>query len=798
MLPHELQQLLPAGNAKTHESGTEGAAASGEYSAGTPGRVIPPLANYNRQEKPYSERIRAHRGFVDLEQALGPSDFSRITMSPGRSSSGDTGTLVLNRDNFDRVPDESPMSNFSLGTPTTPKNQVPMMAGVAILPSPGSQQNRQSSTVNSNTCLSPTASAKPPLPKQTSKPAMEAKADEQDHPQQDDLSEFAKPNPANLHLLFLPLAKNYLGQGRYSRVYLSNYTLTSPSSLPSNDNTKPPTTKTASTATPLDKISLQTDQDAFPCAVKQMHATRECFDGALMEAKVLRLLKGHPNIVQLIGTTSEEENSSTTITAAAAGSRNQMRRRRRRASFIRGGGGVRRMRSSLGQGVVADSDGEEASNNGGWSDDDDVGYSEDDDDEDAEDGIPRILLVMELAIHGTMMDYINRVQGSGGVGQDIWMRWAKQLASAVDYVHSFGFIHHDIKPHNCLLTESIDIKLADFGNALQVNGFQPIHQRSAESPPLTPNELNPRDTSTTSYLLPPSSLPMPSSTSSATTSAEHSRNPSSTTSNYYPHLTQSPNTSPQARAIPFPISRENSSVQSESLYLPNNNSSVPNTSSCLSPRSFVDRFKSELSDAASVRSSRTGSLTDGLGRGTQAYMAPEMFTLPTGSAAEYSFAVDVYAVGVTLFVAVTGVQPFNGAQGSVYMMMGIRRGFWASGLQTGFGVYGPEVSSMPKGGETVDQAVAGTFARNGAEMRKSLCQGGGSSSAGVSGIKANRWLQEGDCVAGGEGVLRFGGSGGGSRLDPEAVRIMCACLEMDGGVRPTARELVVWLNTLGI
>ncbi|KAJ3028274.1 UNVERIFIED_CONTAM: hypothetical protein HDU68_002021 [Siphonaria sp. JEL0065] len=353
-----------------------------------------------------------------------------------------------------------------------------------------------------------------------------------------------------------------------------------------------------------------------------------------------------------------------------------------------------------------------------------------------------------------MMDYINRVQGEG-IGQDLWMRWAKQLASAVDYVHSFGFVHHDVKPHNCLLTANNDVKLADFGNALQVNGFQPSLITSA---PSTPNDLYPKD-----YHIYATATP---------SNKEAER-----------ELTQSPQASPTSKPTPF--SRDQSGDSLLPYPIP---SLPPSSTSCLSPsaRSFVDRFKSELSDASSIRTSRTGSLTDGLGRGTQAYMAPEMFT--SSPTAEYSFPVDVYAVGVTLFVAVTGVQPFSGGPGggggsSVYMMMGIKRGFWMSGLQSGFGVYGPNVSSNSESGEAIGHGV---------EMRRSLCQGGGGSGGG--GIKANRWLQEGDSVAGGDGVVKFSGSG--RRLDVEAVRIMCACLEIDGGVRPTARELVVWLNTL--
>ncbi|KAJ3203835.1 hypothetical protein HDU82_006274 [Entophlyctis luteolus] len=110
--------------------------------------------------------------------------------------------------------------------------------------------------------------------------------------------------------------------------------------------------------------------------------------------------------------------------------------------------------------------------------------------------------------------------------------------------------------------------------------------------------------------------------------------------------------------------------------------------------------------------------------------------------------------------------------------MGIKRGFWASGMQIGFGPLGPDVSPQPN--------MAGPRGR---DMRRSLCC---DDSLPSTGIRANRWLQDGDTVPGGEGVVKFGN---GDALDVEAVRIMCACLEA-AAVRPTARELVVWLNTL--
>lgn len=45
------------------------------------------------------------------------------------------------------------------------------------------------------------------------------------------------------------------------------------------------------------------------------------------------------------------------------------------------------------------------------------------------------------------------------------LRWMRQIASAVDYLHNKEIIHRDLKPQNILLTADEDIRIADFGLA---------------------------------------------------------------------------------------------------------------------------------------------------------------------------------------------------------------------------------------------------------------------------------------------------------------------------------------------
>ena len=72
----------------------------------------------------------------------------------------------------------------------------------------------------------------------------------------------------------------------------------------------------------------------------------------------------------------------------------------------------------------------------------------------------------------------------------------------------------------------------------------------------------------------------------------------------------------------------------------------------------------------------TQSLKGGIGRGTLAYTAPELIANQP-----YSFPFDVYSLGVTLFVLITGKEPFSLSKTNIQMMMGIKRGFFESGMQ---------------------------------------------------------------------------------------------------------------------
>ncbi|KAI0333924.1 kinase-like protein [Cubamyces sp. BRFM 1775] len=74
-------------------------------------------------------------------------------------------------------------------------------------------------------------------------------------------------------------------------------------------------------------------------------------------------------------------------------------------------------------------------------------------------------LVMDYIEGGTLWDVLESSPYDGKIIESDLHWWAPQIVSAINWCHSQGFVHRDIKPHNFVLTATAHIRLIDFGSA---------------------------------------------------------------------------------------------------------------------------------------------------------------------------------------------------------------------------------------------------------------------------------------------------------------------------------------------
>lgn len=103
-------------------------------------------------------------------------------------------------------------------------------------------------------------------------------------------------------------------------------------------------------------------------------------------------------------------------------------------------------------------------------------------------------LKLELVEEGSVKNYLARKPISQ-IPVELRLKWARQAAEAVAFIHSKGVIHCDIHTNNLLLDGELDIKLCDFqgtwgpwdGQAMEsVRSFLP---RESTSPPTVTTDL---------------------------------------------------------------------------------------------------------------------------------------------------------------------------------------------------------------------------------------------------------------------------------------------------------------------
>ena len=77
-------------------------------------------------------------------------------------------------------------------------------------------------------------------------------------------------------------------------------------------------------------------------------------------------------------------------------------------------------------------------------------------------------LLFVRAINGNMTTYMRRCASpsSPSLSAKQRWRWSLQAAEAVAYIHSFGVIHSDLYPNNCLVDHDLDLCLCDFSGSV--------------------------------------------------------------------------------------------------------------------------------------------------------------------------------------------------------------------------------------------------------------------------------------------------------------------------------------------
>jgi serine/threonine-protein kinase Chk1 len=97
-------------------------------------------------------------------------------------------------------------------------------------------------------------------------------------------------------------------------------------------------------------------------------------------------------------------------------------------------------------------------------------------------------IAMEFAEGGDLFD---KIEADVGVSEDIAHFYFTQLISGVSYMHSKGVGHRDIKPENILLSDSGNLKIADFGLAtlFEYQGSTKLSTTMCGSPPYIAPEV---------------------------------------------------------------------------------------------------------------------------------------------------------------------------------------------------------------------------------------------------------------------------------------------------------------------
>jgi 5'-AMP-activated protein kinase, catalytic alpha subunit len=72
--------------------------------------------------------------------------------------------------------------------------------------------------------------------------------------------------------------------------------------------------------------------------------------------------------------------------------------------------------------------------------------------------------IYELALGGDLFDFVI----TGALPEKMARMYFRQLIAGIEYMHSKGVYHRDLKFENILLNEALKLKIADFGLSINI------------------------------------------------------------------------------------------------------------------------------------------------------------------------------------------------------------------------------------------------------------------------------------------------------------------------------------------
>ncbi len=100
---------------------------------------------------------------------------------------------------------------------------------------------------------------------------------------------------------------------------------------------------------------------------------------------------------------------------------------------------------------------------------------------------PNICTIHDVGPNYLVMEYVDGVPLKGPLPEETALRFALQIAAALDAAHARGIVHCDLKPANILVTGD-RLKLLDFGVATLASAPTPARRQAKPAPAPVPDE----------------------------------------------------------------------------------------------------------------------------------------------------------------------------------------------------------------------------------------------------------------------------------------------------------------------